>query len=599
MSLRSARAHMQRATSLLLAACLILPLCGCRRSPSLQLQEGVALQVPVVQHIEQAEQINASLAALFAPLVQSGQQLTQAGCPVRLSYQLVQQEGQTLLYAALEGDGSLQGVAGIAPSAKRVNASRLAFDALILKDGRVYPPENWNDAALGDAAYLEGALFLRALGMRPSLSDYADTAMESAYLDALVHGYAYITQCEVSTAGVVPTLTDERTAKACVLGILPYYDGLTAHMDGELYAFTALDYAGALIAHLQQEDLHQGGLLATVQQAMDTLDAMLLPSGLLPSGGVAALLPVRWQVHAGDSLTRLSLSQLFSDLYRGLSDQLHIPISEDPPVDCQDADAVYAFCRRLIVGYPGYRELSPQLSVRTYQLNGQLQTFCQALLSGAADQSGAYGPLTVGQSVRYLHTMLSYAYDAYAARQEAPTQEVINDRPYDWYLSQDDTGAYSAVNCMPTSVAMALRWQDSAFTTSVEAIRQRIDPTGTGGWTLAQAQRALDAYGARYEVMSLSGSAQKDLNAMLAALEAGQLLFCMMHEGDTQMDGHCMLVYGYRRTGDDLWFYVHDPGLIGGMDVYGRPAGKARELEAHYAQWITARWTSQVLVLLP
>ena len=59
-----------------------------------------------------------------------------------------------------------------------------------------------------------------------------------------------------------------------------------------------------------------------------------------------------------------------------------------------------------------------------------------------------------------------------------------------------------------------------------------------------------------------------------------------------------MLVYGYRRTGDDLWFYVHDPGLIGAMDVYGRPAGKARELEAHYAQWITARWTSQVLVLL-
>ena len=600
MNLRPPNARTRCVLAMVLASCLALSLCGCRRSPSLQLQEGVALQVPVVQHIEKADEINVALASLFAPLVRSGQVLTQAGQPVRLSYQLVQEEGHALLYAALEGDGSLQNAPGAAPSAKLVNASRLTLDALVLKDGRVYTPDNWSDAALSDAAFLEGALFLSALGITPSLSAYADPAMEYAYLDALVRSYEHITQSNVPTLGVVPALTDALTAKACVLGILPYYDELSVHVDRELSALTALDYAGALLAHVQQADAHRGGLLSTVQQAIDELDAMLLPSGLLPPGGVSAVLPARWQTHASDKLTRLSLSCLFADLYRNLADQSRISVDEEAPVDCQDADAVYAFRHHLIAGYPSYRELSPHLSVRTYQLCGLLQNFCQVLLSGAAEQSGAYGPLTTGQSVCYLHTMLSCAYDTYATREDTiVTQEVVNDRPYEWYISQDDTGPYSAVNCMPTSVTMALRWQDSTFDIPVEKVRERVDPTGTGGWTLYQAQEALDAYGARYDVLTFTESAQENLGAMLQALDAGGLLFCMMHEGDTEMDGHCMLVYGYRRTGDDLWFYVQDPGLIGAKDVYGQPEGKARELEAHYAQWITARWTSQVFVLQP
>ena len=600
MNIPNLRVHRRRALALGLASCLLLSLCSCHRTSTLQLQEGVALQVPVVQHIEKAEELNTALAMLFTPLVESGQALAQAGQPVRLSYELVQEEEQVLLYAALEGDGSLQTASDIAPSVRLCNTSRFAFAPLVLKHGRVYKPDNWSDAALRDASFLSDALFLSALGIPPTLSTYGDIAMERVYLDALVRGYEHIRGETVSISGVVPTLTDVLTAKACVLGLLPYYDELTTHTDGELYALTALDYVSALSLRVQQVDLSQGGLLCTVQQAIDQLDALLLPSELLPSGGVSALLPARWQAHGCDTLTRLTLARLFADLYRALSNQLRISPGKESPQDCQDADAAYAFRRHLISGFPSYRELSPNLSIRTHQLPDLLRTFCQALLSAKAEQSDAYGPLTTQQSASYLCAMLANTYDAYAAQKEAGhTQQVVNDRPYDWYMSQDGTGPYSAVNCMPTSVTMALKWQDGTFSTPVEQVRRRVDPRGTGGWTLYQAQEALDAYGARYNVLSLAGSAQKNLDAMIRALDAGSLLFCMMHEGDAQMDGHCMLVYGYRRTGDDLWFYVQDPGLIGVKDAYGQPEGKARELEAHYAQWITARWTSQVLVLQP
>ena len=63
-------------------------------------------------------------------------------------------------------------------------------------------------------------------------------------------------------------------------------------------------------------------------------------------------------------------------------------------------------------------------------------------------------PLSYQQIVQASAT-LSEAYEK-KTKEELSVKEKINDRSYDWYYAQNDTGAYSDVNCMPSSTAMVL-----------------------------------------------------------------------------------------------------------------------------------------------
>ena len=127
-----------------------------------------------------------------------------------------------------------------------------------------------------------------------------------------------------------------------------------------------------------------------------------------------------------------------------------------------------------------------------------------------------------------------------------------------------------------------------------------MDPHGTGGWTLTMVKNALDRYGAAYQEWNLDFDApEQNIQKMVEELDNGRALFCMIHEGDLDYDGHCMLVYGYEKSGDSLFFTVHDPGLGTEIDAFGRPVGQDRMLEAHYAEWITRRWSYAVLSILP
>ena len=52
------------------------------------------------------------------------------------------------------------------------------------------------------------------------------------------------------------------------------------------------------------------------------------------------------------------------------------------------------------------------------------------------------------------------------------TEAVSNNRDYDWYVDQYNTGKSNSVNCGPTSIEMAMMWKNKEHTLTVGEIRK-------------------------------------------------------------------------------------------------------------------------------
>lgn len=64
------------------------------------------------------------------------------------------------------------------------------------------------------------------------------------------------------------------------------------------------------------------------------------------------------------------------------------------------------------------------------------------------------------------------------------TESVNNDKNYEWYITQDNTGKYSSVNSGPAAVDMAMKWKDSSFEKKVADIRDTYENNGVA-WTIS------------------------------------------------------------------------------------------------------------------
>lgn len=131
---------------------------------------------------------------------------------------------------------------------------------------------------------------------------------------------------------------------------------------------------------------------------------------------------------------------------------------------------------------------------------------------------------------------------------------ILNERPYDWHVYQQDTGEFSIVNCMPSTVEMALRYQGKSDIPSAETLRQE-NPWNGLGWTDAVAENAMRQYGLTF---TDSFDINLDLEGMLAHLDQGNLLYVMFRELDNP-EGHSAMIKGYWKLGDRIQFIVADP----------------------------------------
>jgi hypothetical protein len=162
---------------------------------------------------------------------------------------------------------------------------------------------------------------------------------------------------------------------------------------------------------------------------------------------------------------------------------------------------------------------------------------------------------------------------------------VLNERPYDWHVYQQETGEYSDVNCMPSTVEMAIRYQGLSDVPNAEELRND-HPSNGIGWNDVLAEQVMLQYGLKFTDYL---NAEMNIDEMLASLDQGNVLYVMYREEDNP-EGHSVMIKGYWKLGNSLNFIIADPnhnkiGPFGYLEVTKDAQMMLLDIERHVPRY--------------
>jgi hypothetical protein len=184
-----------------------------------------------------------------------------------------------------------------------------------------------------------------------------------------------------------------------------------------------------------------------------------------------------------------------------------------------------------------------------------------------------------------------------------------NERAYDWYMTQYNTGPYSSDNCGPTLSVMATKWVNRNFSQSVEQARALYRPSG-GWWTTNDIIAYLNRNNVTNKIIELP-----DINVIQKHIENGNLvILCIDHfyirkesnsswHTDKYYDsqgvgsGHFLLVKGYRNVDGQLFYETYDPWGNGLKYNNGIYKGRDRYYRSEDLELATANWWKYAIVV--
>lgn len=161
-------------------------------------------------------------------------------------------------------------------------------------------------------------------------------------------------------------------------------------------------------------------------------------------------------------------------------------------------------------------------------------------------------------------------------------QDKSNEKNYNWYFTQLDTGSESNMNCMPAMACMALKWRDENFSLTPESLRNLYGIKG--GWYPSQLRNCLEDFGADYETHS---AIQENI---ISDLNNGNIILTQISTADPENYGHCMVIYGYRKVNSEYNFLIYDPLIIS-------PDNEPLIISIPYAMHIIRRFTSEYITI--
>ncbi len=596
--------QIQRVTAKIKFACVLallgLLLAGCRQAEKVvPLAYGQTQRsIPAVQGFAQANQTNEALQGWFGPAAAALAQIEdkQGHC-------------YTLAYA-LEKDGEDHWAlkSQIAAGGRPI----LTLPDIVLDtEGQATFPADATAQALADADFLEDALWLQQAGIALELAQYGQNANNEQSMMLLTALYEYILGEQIDTQGIDPAIENEGFRKAIAIGIQDYY-GDTMDMQAVYPINNALmmnDMTDWMIS-MNREGYGICSQQATLAEAAALMDWMAeayqIGQGVLENERNPGQIPQKGQPPTGFArlaaqsaegktpLTRESLAAFMVKAYETNLGPITIGERDTGFYDTVEESCEKAVTADLMYAYPSAATFSPALEVRMEALPGWIQDFTFSYMIAWYDPNqeagdAMYAPLTYQQMVHNA-VHLGALYEDRPVPQLESSQQ-INDRPYDWYYTQNDTGAYSEINCMPTAAAMVLKWKNEDFAGSVESLRNTF-PKLTGGWTIYPVEKTLEQNGVAYAQRQVS------MQNMIDDLNAGKILFCQCNDYDVRESGHCFVVYGYKTSGGSTWFLLHDPAAIGD-DAYGKEKNRAKWMEAKYCTWIVDRFSMYYLAIEP
>lgn len=183
--------------------------------------------------------------------------------------------------------------------------------------------------------------------------------------------------------------------------------------------------------------------------------------------------------------------------------------------------------------------------------------------------------------------------------------EVSNDRPYNWYIDQAETGDSSSNNCGPTSVIMAALWQNKDFSLTPEEARNLSGKEGN--WFTNDVADFFDAYKVTYTRDNFDDS----MDLILTLLDGDIILLCIDTSYLTRRNiaddyigkfyrysgGHFLLVKGYVYIEDQLYFEVYDSNNWGETYSDGSPKGKDRLYFADELSKAIEKWWDNYFII--
>ena len=151
-----------------------------------------------------------------------------------------------------------------------------------------------------------------------------------------------------------------------------------------------------------------------------------------------------------------------------------------------------------------------------------------------------------------------------------------NNRDYDWYLDQSNTGTYSGINCGPTSTTMAAKWAKENFTKTPQDARNAYRSEG-GWWYTDDIDAYLTDNNIQHYFISLANNAAETSDKMIEQLAKGNILILCLdmfyitdgtnttwhvdkfYSTNAEDWGHFIVVKGYKLVDKKLFFEIYDP----------------------------------------
>ena len=556
--------RMRRALALLLVLA-----CACTAAPRAVRAAGGATAMPGQMSATEAaarvklpvgKEMAAVRARIAAWCAQADAALAQAGVQASLGCVLAAEEGawQVLTLQAFTGGEPLP-------------LALIRFDPA---EGEVRLPDPAVLAALADADFLRAVLALAEVGIALEPAWHAQRATPALVLRWLTQAYEALGARAVDAQGVlwVPD-APEAVRKAAALGIWnPAEDG---RLDAALARQELLSLLWRWIARVERDLYRTAALPATVADARRALQCAC------DLAGVPVAVDAVWTVapeEAQAPLSRQAFARGLVAVYEALHGAQQLGAGLWAPMldDTDDSDARKA-CGLGLMDYVRvephiFFSFDPDRVMSGEAVYAHALRFAEACLTEHGAHRLTAAPLRVAEAAALTHRALA----GFAGRVPVaePTLRVDNAGQSDWYAAQEETGVYSATNCMPAAAAMVLRWARPGLSADVETLRA-LYPLEGAAWYPEQVMDVLDAYGVAYTLADI------DRASLLTALDAGHILLVLLNEG---FSGHCVVVHGYVREGEGLWFVVHDPASPSD-DAYGRPVGRDRWMEASYLLW--------------
>jgi hypothetical protein len=189
------------------------------------------------------------------------------------------------------------------------------------------------------------------------------------------------------------------------------------------------------------------------------------------------------------------------------------------------------------------------------------------------------------------------------------TEYVANNKPYNWYIDQGNTGSDANNNCGPSCTVMALKWLRSNYQGTVEDARKVIPAKG-GWWYTSDIENYLKynnvtTYSVQKGVNETSLKNQiRQGNIVILCINAGLLPYNSNSEQRvgrfyTYDSGHFIIIKGYRVVDGNTYFEAYDPNSWNATYSDGQLKGKDRYYLSRNLVNAASSWWDYAIVISP